>query len=110
MILATVVAISAGQVLFKLAAGSLSLTEGWTLATLLQPKLVVALVVYVLATILWLAVLRITPLKVAYPFAGLAFVIVPVLAHYVLNEPLGANVFVGAGLILAGIWVSVGWR
>lgn len=108
LILITVTALAAGQVLFKLAAGSLSFGPGWQVTTLLEPRLVVALVVYALATVLWLAVLRITPLKVAYPFVGLAFVLVPILGHFILGEAIGLNTFLGAGLILLGIWVSVG--
>ena len=108
LILITVTALAAGQVLFKLAAGSLNFAPGWQLMELLEPRLVVALVVYALATVLWLAVLRITPLRLAYPFIGLAFVLVPVLAHFILGEPVGLNTFLGAALILLGIWVSVG--
>ena len=108
MILITVVSLAVGQVLFKMAVGALSFQPGWQLTTLLQPKLALAFVVFALSTILWLAVLRITPLKVAYPFVGLAFVLVPVFAHFFLGEPVGINTFVGTGFILVGIWVSVG--
>jgi len=108
MILITVVSLAVGQVLFKMAAGELSFAPGWQLTILFQPKLVIALFVYAFSTLLWLAVLRITPLKIAYPFVGLAFVLVPVFAHFILGEPIGVKTFIGTGLILAGIWVSVG--
>jgi multidrug transporter EmrE-like cation transporter len=107
LILITVTALAAGQVLFKLAATSLDFSSGWQLAQLFEPRLAVALVVYAGATLLWLAVLRITPLRLAYPFVGLAFVLVPVLGYYILGEPLSGKTFVGAGLILLGIWISV---
>jgi len=108
LILATVIALSAGQVLFKLAADALTFDNGVTLATLIQPRLLIALTVYASATILWLWVLRITPLRLAYPFVGLAFIFVPLLAYFLLDESIDANTFLGGGLILAGIWVSVG--
>jgi len=91
LIILTVLALAVGQVLFKLAAADLRLTlpERW--ASLLSVKLIVALLVYAVATIMWLLVLNQLPLRIAYPFVGLAFLIVPVLAHYVLAEELPWN-------------------
>lgn len=108
LILTVVAALSVGQVLFKLAADAISFDQGVSLVVLIQPKLIIALLVYASATILWLLVLRITPLRLAYPFVGLAFIFVPLLAHFLLDESIGANTFLGGSLILAGIWVSVG--
>lgn len=106
----TMLAISAGQVLFKLAAdritGSGPLWSEW----LLNPYLAVALVVYGLATLSWIALLRQLPLSLAYPFAALAFFMVPLLGHWWLGEALRWQTLVGAGFILAGVWISVGLR
>ena len=107
--LLVVAALSVGQVLFKLAATDMSQVGGITFANLLSGKLVIALAVYGVATGLWLAVLRITPLRLAYPFAALAFLIVPLLSHFWVGEPLRLNTFIGAAIILAGVWISVGW-
>lgn len=108
-ILLTVAALSAGQILFKLASESISFTAAGFLASIFDVRLIVALTVYGVATIMWLAVLKITPLRMAYPFVALAFVIVPILAHFILGEKLAWNSFVGAALIGLGVWVSV-WR
>ena len=52
-------------------------------------------------------VLKATPLRIAYPFAALAFFIVPVLSHFFLGEDLHWNTFAGAFLIALGVWVSI---
>jgi drug/metabolite transporter (DMT)-like permease len=102
----TVLTLSAGQVLFKLAANQLhdvhealkSLTSGW---------LLLALIVYALATVFWVYTLRSVPLKIAYPFVAFAYFLVPVFAHYILDEIVNFRTFVGASIIIFGVWVSV---
>jgi drug/metabolite transporter (DMT)-like permease len=100
--------IAIGQLLFKAAA-----TE-WRaepmsaagLAQLLSARMLVALVVYGVATLLWVYVLRSAELSAAYLLFSLAFVIVPVLAHYAFGEPLRANTLVGGAVIVAGIVIA----
>ena len=104
LILSTIVLLSIGQVLFKLAAMEMKNID---ISSLLQPKLILALCVYGIATVLWIAVLRYTPLGLAYPFFGLAFLIVPVLSWLWMSEPINLNIIVGGSLILIGIWISV---
>lgn len=107
-IIGTVFMLAVGQVLFKFAAGGLDIAgKGLVGAVLFNKWLIVALVVYFAATVLWLAVLRKTPLNVAYPFVALAFVFVPLLGHWWLGEPLRMQSLYGAALIGAGVWVSV---
>jgi len=103
----TVVALSLGQILFKLAAQNIELSISGIIDSLLSAKLFSALCVYGLATLMWLLVLRAMPLRVAYPFAALAFIVVPVLSHLLLGERLGWNTFAGAALIGAGVWLSI---
>lgn len=106
-IILTVLALSAGQILFKLASDVIVWSPTGFAASLLSPKLIIAMVVYAFATFMWLFALKTVPLRLAYPFMALAFVVVPVLAHCLLGERLGSNTFVGAALIAAGVWVSV---
>lgn len=101
--------IALGQLLFKSAASQWKV-EGWSWATvsgLLSPTMLAALMIYGVATVMWVYVLRTVPLSVAYGFFALAFVIVPVLAHFALGERLSANVLMGGGLIVVGILVAV---
>ena len=48
------------------------------------------------------------PLHLAYPFMGLAFLIVPLLAWAFLGEPLTWQTLVGGALILAGVSLASG--
>lgn len=104
LILLTVVLLSIGQVLFKLAAMDMKNID---ISSLLQPKLILALCVYGVAIVLWIVVLRHTPLRIAYPFVGLAFLIVPVLSWFCMDEQIGLNTIVGGAAILIGIWITV---
>jgi drug/metabolite transporter (DMT)-like permease len=104
----TVFMLSIGQVLFKLASEKIDIHgKGFISGFLLNPALLIAILVYGLATISWLFVLKITPLKIAYPFAALAFIIVPIFAFYFLGEPLRWTTFAGAAIIVAGVYVSL---
>jgi undecaprenyl phosphate-alpha-L-ara4N flippase subunit ArnE len=98
----TVACLSAGQLLFKQASADVQ----FSLSGLLHPKLLVAIVIYGIATLAWVFTLRNVNLTVAYPLTALAFITVPIAAHYVLGEPLRANLLIGAGLIIAGVYIS----
>jgi drug/metabolite transporter (DMT)-like permease len=106
--LACVFAIAAGQILFKLAARAATGGAGFPW-DFLNAYFFVALAVYGAATFLWVWLLKTLPLNVAYPFVGLAFVIVPVLGALLLNEPLDWRHLAGGALIAAGVAVA-SWR
>jgi drug/metabolite transporter (DMT)-like permease len=97
-----VTCISIGQLLFKKAAGALPAVPTlfdwasniWLLASL---------ALYGLTTIGWVWILRHAPLHLAYPFMGLAFLIVPALAWMFLGEPIHWRTFAGGALIMAGV-------
>jgi drug/metabolite transporter (DMT)-like permease len=104
-----VLLISLGQLLFKTAAMQWKV-DGLSMATvggLFSPVMIAALVIYALATLLWVYVLRTAPLSSAYSIFALAFLIVPLLAWLVFGERLSANVLVGGGIIIVGIVVAV---
>ena len=106
-IIMTVLALSAGQILFKIASEKVEYTASGFVGSILNPKLAIALAIYLCATFMWLYVLKITPLRIAYPFAASAFFIVPILASYFLGENVRWNTYAGAVLISLGIWLSV---
>lgn len=100
--LACVLGISIGQLLFKKAATALPATLSWI--GLLQNKwLIGALVLYGVTTVGWIWVLRHAPLHLAYPFMGLAFLVVPSLAWIFLSEPMHWRTLAGGALIMAGV-------
>ena len=109
LVLACVVLIGVGQILFKSAASQLRLEgDAWTaLQSAANAALVAALATYALATVLWLLALRSTPLSIAFPVYALTFVIVPILAHAFLGEAVGWRTFAGAFVIIVGVAISV---
>ncbi|HEX6137903.1 MAG TPA: EamA family transporter [Casimicrobiaceae bacterium] len=108
VVLACVALIGGGQVLFKAAAAQWRLDAGvWVaIRTLLSPAFASALVVYAVATLLWVYALRIVPLGAAFPLYALAFLLVPVLAHLFAGEPLTANALIGGAVIVAGVAIA----
>lgn len=106
-IILTIVALSVGQILFKKASVALTFSSKNILYSFINSNLIIALVVYVVATLMWLFVLKTTPLRIAYPFVALAFFIVPIMAYYFLGEKLNLNTFIGASFIALGVWISV---
>lgn len=101
MLLTFSVLLASGQIIFKKAA--LVAGDGPMIPGVLNAWTVLALVMYGAATIIWMAILQTTPLSTAYPFGAVAFVIVPLAAHFVFNEELSMTYLVGAALIFGGI-------
>jgi len=60
----------------------------------------------IIASVLWLLVIRTMNLGYAYPFMALSFVLVPVAAWLFLREPIPPIQIVGMLLIVAGITIS----
>src|SRR5690242_5377999 len=109
LVLACVALIGGGQVLFKLAATQWRLDAGLWVAvrSLLSPTFVLALAIYGVSTLLWVLALRIVPLSAAFPLYALAFLLVPVLSHLFVGEPLSVNTLIGGAVIIAGVAIAV---
>ena len=107
LIAATVLMMSAGQVLFKMVA--LRANEQQTYFALpVLSLLFVALAVYGAATLIWIRVLQTAPLSLAYAFVALSFVLVPLLGVVVFREALSLRFMIGAVVIVVGIIVAAG--
>jgi undecaprenyl phosphate-alpha-L-ara4N flippase subunit ArnE len=99
--------IAIGQVLFKIAATrSQAAVDVPALERWVNLPLLAALTIYCVATLLWIWVLRYVSLNVAYPLFALAFILVPVLAYFLLDEPLSIRHFIGGALIILGVGIS----
>lgn len=106
--LVTVFLLSLGQILFKQASGKIDLSErGFIESFLFNPALILALAIYGFATLSWLLVLKNAPLRLAYPIQAVAFITVPLLSYFLLNEPLKLNTFIGAAIIIFGVFISL---
>lgn len=100
-----VLGISLGQLLFKKAAQALPVAASWE-HWVFNIWLATALVLYAGTTLAWVWVLRHAPLHLAYPFMGLAFLIVPLSAALWLGEPLRWQTLAGGLLIVVGVWLT----
>lgn len=99
-------AMSGGQILFKLAALRTASTHnvGESLLALLQSGFfLTALFLYAALTVLWVWILRFTPLSRAYVFTALAFAIAPLAGAALFGEPISFRLVIGIGLIMGGL-------
>jgi len=105
IIIACVVVVALGQLLFKTVGSRLGnagfealLTDYKTAGILFS-----ALALYGMSTLGWVLALRSVPLSTAYLFMSLSFVIVPTLAWAFLGEPISGRFMFGSLLIMSGI-------
>ena len=68
-----------------------------------DPYFIAAMIVYAIATISWIFVLRSVPLAAAYSFTALGFLFVPFLSFLLFGEILTLRYFAGAAMIMAGL-------
>jgi drug/metabolite transporter (DMT)-like permease len=97
--------LAVGQMLFKSAAEQWRI-DGWSWTSLrgfFSPPLLAALALYAVATVLWVFVLRTVPLSLAFPVYALTFIIVPLMAYFVWDEPVTYNTLLGGVVIMLGV-------
>ncbi len=103
----TVLLISVGQLTLKLGAAGLDKggqCPGIVVAGVCVTwHLLLGIVIYGLATLVWIATLRIMPLSLAYPFVSLSYVVVAGLSVLFLGESVSFTYMLGLGLIVAGV-------
>ena len=98
--------IAIGQILFKLSAASFK-----SAGTLYDARgltvLAAAFLLYGITTIGWVWVLRNVELGRAYPLMALAYVVVHIMAYFMLGERFSSQYVLGVALIVVGIVISV---
>jgi drug/metabolite transporter (DMT)-like permease len=99
--------LSSGQLLFKKAAQSTGTISGIGDVRLLFANywLWIALILYGVATVLWVAILQRVPLSTAVLFNALCFVLVPLAAAFFFGENVGWRHMAGIALIVTGLVV-----
>lgn len=98
--------IAIGQILFKITSGILAQT-GSIFAAKTLTMLFCAFGLYGITTIAWIWVLQKIELSKAYPLMALAFIIVPIGSYIFLNEKITYQYFIGVGLIMFGIFITL---
>ncbi len=105
-LIGTPLLISSGQVLFKLVSARMSAVDTGALRSLvIDPYFIGAMIIYAIATVSWIFVLRSVPLAAAYSFTALGFLFVPILSTVIFGEALTLRYFLGAALIMVGLTV-----
>jgi len=108
LVAGTVIGLALGQVLFKLAAQRLNASTAASMLAWLNLPIVMAVVVYAASTVFWVSALRALPLYLAYPVSALGFILVPILGHFVLHEPLSIRTLFGGAVIILGVAIAAG--
>ena len=92
--------------LFKIVSGRVAAFDVPSIRQLLfDPYFVASMLVYAVATISWIYVLRSVSLGVAYSFTALGFLFVPILSMFLFGDVLSLRYFFGALLIMIGLVV-----
>lgn len=108
ILLTYAVALTGGQLLFKLAALRFRPGDRWSdnfIALALNPYLVLAVLLYALLSAAWVWVLTFVPLSIAYPFVALTFVLTVASGALLFGEPISLRLVLGGVMIIAGLIV-----
>ena len=106
---AIALAVAIGQILFKITSLSLASADNLPVSLLRNATFWIAIILYAVATLAWIFVIRGVPISRAYMFMALTYVFVPVLSAIVLKEEIGVMNVVATVLIMTGIMISA-WK
>ncbi len=96
-----------GQILFKYTAismGQQNIIEN-IVKLFLTPFFLLAIVLYAIATLLWVHILQTVPLGIGYSFMALGFVLVPLADWFLFAQRYPTLYLIGVLLIVGGIIV-----
>jgi len=102
-----------GQLLVKLGMTQLgklpeepAAVTGFLLRAVFHPANLLGLTCAVLAALCWMGALSRSDLSYAYPFMGLAIVLVLALTPSVFEERVSLNQWAGVALVCLGLWIA----
>ncbi len=107
---------SAGTVLFKHGTNQLTATSktGWrghldsVVSALKRREIALGVLLYIAEYIVWLAFLSTTLLSIAFPLSSLNVILIMVASTIFLGEKVGMRRWLGAALIIGGIFLVGG--
>lgn len=97
----TIVGMTAGQLLFKLAS-----QQGTAAQIITSLSFWIAACLYGVVTIAWVLLLREVGLARAYPLMAATYVLVPLAAFVILGERVGPLYMIGIAMIVGGIIIT----
>lgn len=104
LILASMACTVVGNLLLKLGSGESGILGFWPL-NLLNAKTLLGAVVFSLAMVFYIMVLKRTSLNLAQSIFATQFVLVIFAAHFVLGEMIGPYRWLGIGFIATGLFI-----
>lgn len=112
-VIVSVVLVVTGQTLLKLGmvrVGPIGLAElrrpvALTLRMMSFWQVWIGLTLYAVSAALWIIALSLVPLSVAYPFLGLTYIGIAIIAVVKLREWLTLTQWIGIGLVVLGVMV-----
>lgn len=106
LILMNVLLLTTGQILWKI---GLNQAGGFNMANavkvLFSPLIIAGIVLFVIATGIWFAVLGKTDLSFAYPLQSTAYVLGMLAAWLIFKEVIPLTRWIGAGVIILGVYL-----
>jgi len=95
-----------GQILFKIGMKGKTFDSFFGIIKTMFSSLVLpGIIIYALATVLWLYIISKIPINRVYPIQALAYPMMLVLAKYLFNENITVTRWIGVGTILIGVVV-----
>ena len=101
----TAFSMSVGQILFKIGSKTISgdSVGNLIISFISNPFLIMGIILYAITIIIWIYVLTLLPLSIAYPITALAYIIVPIISMIFLKEKISLQAFIGSIMIIFGI-------
>ncbi|MNH31912.1 putative 4-amino-4-deoxy-L-arabinose-phosphoundecaprenol flippase subunit ArnE [compost metagenome] len=109
VLLVNVLLLVSGQLLWKAGMNKLDTAKDGWMPLLWSPHIWSGLVLYGIATVLWLYVLKKLPLSLAYPLQSMAYIFALVAAVFIFHESVPMQRWIGAAIILVGV-IVLAWK
>lgn len=97
-----------GQLLFKISAKSFNISSLKDLFLIFtSPILILAILLYGVATLLWVYILSKIDISFAYPIQSLALPVIIIISSFLFQETLTTNKLIGVIIICLGVFITV---
>ncbi len=108
LILINIVLLVSGQTLWKIGIEPVHLTGVKSvLIAMFSPWIIAGIVLYVIATVIWIYLLKQIPLSTLYPIQSLAYIAAVFVAIFVFHEHVSVTRWIGVGVIMIGVGLIV---
>lgn len=94
---------SCAQIIWKKGAKLKKISIKEVIKTVLTPTMMIGLVMYFTAALIWIIVLSNTEVSYAFPFFSIGYVIVAILSKIILKEEISMKRILGMTVIITGV-------